>query len=52
MDVLLFLVLLFLLVWKTGHNHAGSVGKQVNTYPVIALDIGMPSFYSPLLMTA
>jgi hypothetical protein len=26
------------LVWKTGHNHAGSVGKQVNTYPVTGLD--------------
>jgi hypothetical protein len=26
-------------VWETGHNHAGSVGKQVNTYAVTALDL-------------
>ena len=31
--------LLFPLVWKTGHNHAGGVGKQVNTYPVTGLDV-------------
>ena len=29
--------MLFPLVWKTGHNHAGSAAKQVNRHPVTGL---------------